>query len=120
MNSDKRGRDGIREASGLRPTGPENLAGRDETDPHKFLILSRLSAHRDTPFQQIAEQADTVLLVDYSDAVEGRLFYDAHAGYRLAVPDWGTQRRVKPDDDQPAVRGFRVRRGRKVLTPVAG
>jgi len=96
------------------------LADFNKTDARKFLILSRLSAHRETPFQQIAEQADTVLLIDYADAVEGRLFYDAHSDYWLAVPDWTTQRRVKPDEDQPAVRGFRARRGKKALALVAG
>ncbi len=88
------------------------LADLNKTDARRFLILSRLVAHRDTPFSQIAEQADTVLLVDLADAVEGRLFYDAHAGYWLAVPDWATLRRVKADEDRPAVRGFHPRRPR--------
>lgn len=96
------------------------LADFNKTDTNKFLILSRLSVHRDTPFQQIAEQADTVLLVDFADAVEGRLFYDAHAGHWLAVADWETQRRVKPDEDQPAVRGFRRRRAGTPAAAVAG
>ena len=82
----------------------EILADFNKTDADRFLVLSRLAAHRDTPFQQIAESVEKVLLVDYADAVEGRLFYDAHAGHWLAVPDWDTQRRVRPDEDQPAVR----------------
>ena len=96
------------------------LADFNKTDANRFLILSRLSAHRDTPFSRIAEQADTVLLVDLADAVEGRLFYDAHAGYWLAVPDWATQRRVKADEDRPAVRGFRAHRSRTRTAAVAG
>lgn len=87
----------------------EILADFNKMDADGCLILSRLAIHRETPFQQIAESAKRVLLMDYSESVEGRLFYDAHTGYWLGVPDWDTKRQVRPDDERAAFTGFKPR-----------
>lgn len=87
----------------------EILADFNKLDADGCLILSRLAIHAHTPFEQIAEAAGHVLLVDYREAVEGQLYRDPHTGHWLGIPDWATRRSVAASEERPPVAGLTAR-----------
>ncbi len=87
----------------------EILADFNKLDADGCLILSRLAVHANTPFDQIAEAGGRVLLVDYREAVEGRLYRDPHTGHWLGIPDWATKRSVEANEERLPVAGLTAR-----------